>query len=231
MLFRDRVSGIISNTYPQGKLIHEYFVRWARKSSIFRKQLAVNARGEPAVSIGAEACTAKFRNESLIRTIPPDFARQARRVASESWNDGYFDEWTRYPNFEAFFKVIIGRVRRPVPRGYDKNNLTFCNHMTLFGTASYEYLPHYKTLKDAMQEVSKGNVEYEVQSWNYTHVPKKYEHLITIETIKFQEKNLPSHVVRQEIYGQWVKDSAGFYGRVEIKHARNANVPILLRAT
>ena len=231
MLFRDRVAGLISNTFPQGKLIHAYFDRWAKRSTIFRNQLAVNARGDPYISHTSDACLCKFKNDSEIRTIPPDFAKNARRVASESWNDGYFDEWTRYPNFEAFFKVIIGRVRRPVPRPYDNKDPIFNNHICLFGTAAYEWMPTYGTVRDFQQEVVNGNKEYEVQSWNYTHVPKKFEHLITIDTIKLQEKNLSSTVVRQEIYGKWVKDSAGYYGHQDVETARHKDCKVLLGAT
>ncbi len=228
MLMEDRVAGIISKTFNQGQLIFDYFDRWAAKSPLFRSQICDADGGEPDIIHGNMFWQARFKNSSKIRTIPPDFMRDAARVASEDWNDGYFDEFTKYPSYEAYWKNVFTRVRRPVNEKYNPNDPVFGRHFYFCGTARYQWHPAYKTVVEFSESVGRGDRLYEVQSWNYTHILEKYHHLIEMDGIKLLEKSLPRDLVQQEIYGRWVRDSQGYYSYRDIMDSRTEACPILL---
>lgn len=227
MLMEDRVAGIISKTFNQGQLIFDYFDRWAASSPLFRSQLCDADGGEPDIIHGSMFWQARFKNSSKIRTIPPDFMRDAARVASEDWNDGYFDEFTKYPNYEAFWKNVHTRVRRPVCQKYDYNNPLFDRHFYFCGTARYQWHPSYKTVSSFATNAMNGDKKFEVQAWNYTHIPPKYHHLIELDGIKLLETSLPRDLAQQEVYGKWVRDSQGYYSYHYITESRSPDCHIL----
>lgn len=229
VLMADRTAGIISKTYNQGQLIFQYFDKWAATSPIFRSQLVQVNATDVDLYHGTNCWQARFKNESKIRTIPPDFQRDAARVASEDWNDGYFDEWSKYPNFQAFLKNIWTRVRRPINGKYPINDPIFDRHFYMAGTARYQWHPCYGMIAKYMDDIREGSLLHEVQSWNYTHVPKRYLHLLEIDGIKELERTLPRDTAQQEIMGRWVKDSQGYYSFSDIEDARSRECQVLLK--
>lgn len=228
-LMQDRVAGIISRTANQGQLIYGYLDKWAENCKIFRNQIRPLNANEIDSLHAQTAWEMTFKNQSKIRTVPPDFARDAARVASEDWNDGYFDEWTKYPSYEAFFKNVWTRVRRPINSKYDHNNPIFDRHFYLCGTARYQWHPCYSRISSFQDEIRNGSDKHELQSWNYTHIPKKYHHLIEMDGIRELEKSLPRDLAEQEIMGRWVKDSMGYYSFRDISEARSKECPTLLQ--
>jgi len=231
MLMEDRVSGIISRQGVQARLITAYFDKWAKTNKILASQIVSGLGEKPRITHKEEVNQIFFKNGSVVRIQSPGLREGAERLASEDWNDGYCDEWTRYDDIEAFWRLVVGRCRRPVNPIYDGRDSLFGNHLFLSGTATYEWMPAFKQWERIKKKMIANEVGYEAQAWNYTHIPKRYEHLIR-EAKKFiveMEANLPRAVVQQEIYGVWVKDSASCYRREDIEGARSAGCPILLK--
>jgi len=208
VLMPERVSGILGANFNQGKLIHNYFDQWIEKNPLYRNQILPQRNGEPWSTHLSDAWIVKYKNGSITRTIPPDFLRGAERVASESWTDGYFEEWTRYPNFAAFFKVILGRVRKPVDKDRfpEADSAIWTNHISFFGTASYKWNPVYAVVKEFL-DIKYGRMEpppginptyYDYQSWNYQDYPQKYWHLLNMMVIKMMERRVVFHAGHKE---------------------------------
>jgi len=235
MLIPDRVSGVLGANFNQGKLIHNYFDEWIERNPIFRNQVKLMRDGKPWSTHLQDAWMVRFRNGSVIRTIPPDFLRGAERVASESWTDGYFEEWTRYPNFKAFFKVILGRVRKPVDyEHFDSESSVFTNHICFFGTASYKWNPAWPVVKE-FRAIKSGDVEpppgvskteYDYQSWNYKDYPPAFRNLLNLKVIRMMENQNTKADVKMEVMGKWQDDTAGLYSMQDIRNARSSEVKI-----
>lgn len=221
VLFHERISGVIGRNFNQGKLIFNYLDKWARKSNVFASQIA-HSRGEVlAISHNESAWTMTFKNESVVRVIPPDFARDAERVASESWSDGYFDEWTRYGNYEAFLKIIVGRVRKPIDiEIYDPKDPVNMNHMCLFGTARSTSSRAYTIVKNWQKEIDNKNKNYDHQSWNFEDYPEKYKYLLNMDLIKMMVRNNTRQTNRMEILGEWIDEAGGLYSTSAMDNAR-----------
>lgn len=223
ILFQDRVSGIIGRGYGQGKLIYDNFDKWLISCPIFREQIRLDKKHGLMSVHGGEACQLTFKNGNIIRVIPPDFAKDGLRVASESFTDGYFDEWTRFQNYGAFNKVFLGRVRKPIPECYPKDDPVFGNHIFMSGTAQSTSHPAYTKVLQYQDHIANGDRRYELQSWNFTHIPKEYEREDnTAMSREAQMDGMPADQIETEIYGRWVADSVGFYNAADIKMCRTA---------
>jgi len=228
MLMEERTEGILSATFAQSQEVYQYFDKWLATSAIFRNEVEKDASGQPRSLHGSNAWQMPFRNGSRIRTIPPDFRRGAERAGSEDWNDGYFDEWTKYPNFNAFLRQFMTRIRKPVSKNYNHKDPVFDRHIYMGATAKYQWHASYNKVKSYQEKVKNGSLKHEVQSWNYTHVPERYRHLLEMDVIKDLEESLPRDLVQQEIMGIWVKDSQGYYSYADVESAREHPCPILL---
>lgn len=231
MLMNDRREGIVSRTFGQGQQTHQYFDKWLNnpKSKIFRNEVLKDISGEPVSTHGSIAWTIKFRSGSEIRTIPPDFKAGAERAGSEDWTDGFFDEVTKYPNYLDFFRQLWTRVRKPVPDHYDSTDPIFGRHFYLGGTAKKQWHPFYKRVQAYINKVEAGSMMHEYQSWNYRDVPKIYQDtLMEMDGIRELEEALPEDLIREEVLGEWTKDSLGFYNSLDVKEARSPECPILI---
>lgn len=231
MLLEDRVSGIISRAGAQARLITDIFDKWAKTKKIMVSQMIQNITDRPRITHKDEVNQIFWKNGSVIRIQSPGFTQDANRLASEDWNDGYCDEWTRYQDFDAFWRIVVGRMRRPVNPIYDGRDPIFGNHLYLSGTATYQWAPAYKQWERVYKKMMAGERGYEAQSWNYTQIPKKFEAL-SRETKKFigeQMANMTRVAVRQEVFGEWVKDSASCYRQEDIEAVRNAACPIMIK--
>lgn len=233
VLFKDRISGVIAGSLRQGTLIHAYFDRWIETSRIFREQVRRRG-GVLANQHHRDSHILTFKNGSEIRTLAPDFRGGAKLIASESWSDGYFDEWVRYSNPHAFNRVLLPRTRRPV-LDYDCTNPIFDNHCAFFGTADYQWnwayslVSNYTAYRDGRLPPPEGTRrwDYDHQSWSYKDYGPKYRYLVNMPVIRTMEISNPKVVVEMEIYGHWVKDSAGFYSLQDVRSARTEDVKVL----
>lgn len=227
MLFPDRVSGILSKTFAQGKLTFQYFDRWYNSSKIFRCSVR-HQYGKPRLVHGNSLYQAVFRGESEIRVLPPNFMQDAERIRSERWNDGYFDEWTTFGNFGAFNSTIIGRVTR-------NNNFPECpvqqNHIHLSSTPGFTHNPAYKIVKRIARNIASGSKDYARFTSNYRHVPRtdRWRGIVNRKVIFTMQTTNPPGVVRSEIDGLWQKDSLSYYSSRDIDQARVIHKPTLHR--
>lgn len=228
LLMVDRVVGIISLTLRQGVLyFRDYFDPWIKNNPFFRSQIAVDRTNRPKSVHSNDGCELTFLNNNRIRTIPPGFMNNADRAASESWTDGSYDEWVRYGNFDAL-RVLKGRVRRPIPECYDVEDPIYAAHACFCGTADFTWHPAYSYVKTYMEEIAKGSKSHELQSWNYTHYPKRCYRLINLPMIEDMKRTMSRDQVEREIYGHWVNDSSGYYSAREIKDCRKPDCPVLV---
>jgi len=227
LLIEDRMSGIISKTFPQGKLVYANFDRWIETSPIFRNEIRKNRVGEPMSSHGTDVWQLTARNGSVVRVIPPGFMNDAERAASESWTDGYYDEWTRYHNYEALDRLLIPRVRKPIPECYDAENPVFGHHVYLGGTAAYQWNPAYQKVVHFIDQIALGSRRYEVQAWNYTHYPERFKRLLNPDMIDYMRASLRPDQFQMEVMGRWVRDSVGYYSARDVAALRESGCPVI----
>jgi len=228
ILFSHRISGIISKTFSQGKLIFQNYDRWISTSKIFRSCVK-HGGGKPRLVHGTDAWKAEFTSESEVRVLPPDFARDAERIRGERWSDGYFDEWTVFNNLAALNKILIGRCSKP-------NDFSDCpvrqNHIHLSSTPTFTYHPTYQIVKKTAHQIAQGNKNYGRFSCNYRHIPddREWRFIIDRKTIFHMQTVLPPGIVKTEIDGVWQQDSGAFYSSFEIQQCRfNSFIPTIRR--
>lgn len=209
MLLCNRISGILSGTFRQGKLIFANFDRWYSSSKIFRNCVKMS-QGKPRLIHGSEAFVAYFRGCSEVRVLPPNFMQDSERLRSERWHDGYFDEWTTFGNFKAFTSTIVGRVTAA-------NDFPDCpvrqNHIHLSSTPTFTHHPSYKIVKQTQANIDGGNHSYGRFTVNYRHIPKtaKWQNLVNRKVIFTMQTMNPKGVVESEVDGRWTTDSLSYY--------------------
>lgn len=231
ILMEGRESGIVAPTFRQGKRIFRQYDEWIATAPIFRNQIGINRLGDPSAVHGTDVWELTAKSGSKIRVIPPDFVKDSENIASESWTDGYFEEWTRYPNYDALDRVLIGRVRKPISRLYDEENPVFSHHWYFAGTATLKSNPAYKKVESFAEQIALGKTEYELQSWNYTHIADEFKHLRGDKSRELMMSSLSPEGVKMEIMGVWSDDDlTGFYNPRAIANARTPECPVLLRA-
>ena len=224
ILLENHTAGIISKTGAQGKVIFRYFDDWYETCPIFRNEIKGIVHSSDAWELSA-------RNSSNIRMIPPNFLQDAERAASESWTSGYFDEWTRYGNYAALDKVLVGRVRKPVAPGYDADDPIYGQHWYFFGTAQRKSNPAYKKVQGFAEQIARGRHEYELQSWNFTHIPDKFSRLRGDKSRELLMSSLGPDDVRSEIMGEWVDENVGgWYTPQDVARTRTEECRVILEA-
>ena len=221
ILFPGRTSGVLSKTYAQGKLIFANFDKWYDTCPIFRWCVR-HKGGKPQLIHGSDAHIATFRGGSTIRVLPPNFMQDAERLRSERWNDGYFDEWTTFGNYEAFNKTIIGRVTK---ENYFPDCPVRQNHIHLSSTPNFTHHPSYAMVRRIQRLISSGNLDHGRFTCNYRHIPnnEEWKWLVNRKVIFTMQTSLPPGVVKSEIDGIWQKDSLSYYSSMKITDVRPAS--------
>lgn len=218
MLFPNRISGVLSGNFRQGKLIFNYYDKWSHTSSIFKNSLEVS-NGKPSLIHGSDVHLANFRGGSRIRVLPPNTAQNADTLRSERWHDGYVDEWVIFPDYTIITKTVTGRCT-------EVNDYDTCpvrqNHLHLGSTPQYQHSPSYSLVQSWDAEIEAGNKNYAHITFNYRHVPRtlKYKGKINYRVIHTMQKTNPIGVVRSEVDGLWQSDSQSFYPSNEVDAAR-----------
>jgi hypothetical protein len=227
ILIPDRVSGILSKTFAQGKLIFDNFDRWYDTAPIFRGCVK-HSGGKKRLVHGNDVWIAEFRSGSQIRVLPPNFLGDAERIRSERWNDAYLDEWTTYGNFKALNTTIMGRVSRT-------NRYKRCpvrqNHVHLASTPAFEHHPSFKMVKVVQKHIENGNKDYGRFTVNYRHVPDtaEWDWMVDRKIIYHMQTNNAPGAVKSEIDGLWSKDSESYYNSAAIDRVRLKGIPLLTR--
>jgi hypothetical protein len=225
ILIPERVSGVLSKTFAQGKLIFANFDRWYNTSPIFRGCIK-HYGNKPRLVHGQDAWVAYFRGGSTVRVLPPNFMQDAERLRSERWHDGYFDEWTTYGNFKAFNTTIIGRV---VNVNKYKDCPVRMNHVHMASTPASEDHPAYGMVRRVDYQCAIGNKDYGRFTVNYRHVPdnEEWSWLVNRKIVFHMQTNLPKGIVRSEVDGLWAKESSCYYDYVTVNAARYSKLPII----
>jgi len=224
ILMAGRISGMLSMTFSQGKLIFANFDRWYYTSKIFRSCIK-HTGNRPRLVHGTDAWVAHFRGGSEIRVLPPNWLGDAERIRSERWHDAYLDEWTTYGNFKALNTTIIGRVTAA-------NHFPNCpvrkNHIHQSSTPAFEHDPAYKIVKMVDRHIKLGNTNYGRFTCNYRCVPDtpQWRWLINRNVIFHMQTVNPKGIVTAEIDGRWAKDSASFYSSNIIQRVRLGSIPL-----
>jgi hypothetical protein len=226
ILFHDRISGIVSGTFRQGKLIFQNFDKWYNNSPIFRNCIK-HHHGQPRISHGSEAFEIWFKGGSICRALPPNFYQNSERLKSERWNDGYFDEWTIF-DMQALTKTLFGRVT-------SVNEYQDCpirqNHIHLCGTPGFKSDPGYKLVEKNQANIASGNKNYGQFTCNYRHIPntKEWKGFSDRKTIYNMQTMNPEGIVKSEVDGIWQDDSLSFYSALQINDSRKNTCPALIK--
>jgi hypothetical protein len=227
ILIPGRISGVLSGTFRQGKLIFQYLERWYSKSRIFRSCVK-HQKGQPRFLHGSELWQAFFRGGSEVRVLPPSITTDSLRLRSERWNDGYIDEWVTFGNFHALTSTIFGRATAA-------NIFIDCpvrqNHLHLSSTPGYTHDPAYALVKSIDRNIEAGSQDYGRFTVNYRHVPDtpKWRGLVDRKTIFSMQTMNPPGVVASEIDGLWQSDSQSYYSSQCIEAIRVAAIRPILR--
>jgi hypothetical protein len=229
LLDSERIEGVVSKTFGQGKLVGKYWEKWLGTSKIFASQI----RKRPSAAAGMEydfnrgptGWELVSRNGSIARIVPPDLMKEGGRLASERFSDGYFDEIHKWPEQSLLEMVMFPRVSKPVSKSDDP---IYQRHIYCSCTARFKYHPAYKRVEDFQNEMNNGNAKYAVMSFNFRDVPDKpeYRALVEMDTLKMMERTLPKALFQCEALGEWVSDSEGFYTASMINTIRHREVKV-----
>lgn len=230
LLFRNRTVGLISVSFRQVKEIFRYCETWAKNVPLIRSELSRTALNTLQIVHGQEAVEIDFRNESSIRGVPPDIMGQSERVKSESWTCGCFDEWTAYGHTPGFGKFLVGRVRKPIPECYPIEDPLFGQHFVFTGTAKDSEHPCHERVKVYRTQIAQKDSRYELQSWNFEHVPDRLPRFKKAleQPVREMILNLPYAEVEQEVYGRWTADKSHFYSLADLTRCRVPHCKIML---
>lgn len=225
ILFPGRVSGVLSKTFAQGKLIFQNLDRWVSNAPIFKSCLK-HAKGNPRLIHGTDVWQAFFRGGSEIRVLPPSFMLDAERLRGERWHDGYFDEWTTYGNFQAFNTTIMGRITK-------ENAHPDCpvrmNHAHMMSTPNFTHHPSFAIVKRYQHQIAQGNKDYGRFSSNYRAIPESFSYLVNKRMIFNLQMSLPSGIEGAEVDGLWQEDSGAYYSYVHITNCRSSINPVVTK--
>jgi hypothetical protein len=223
VMFRDRISGMISKTYAQGKIMFRYFDNWANNNPRFRNAIRMR-QGKIQIVHGSDVHFIDFRGGAQIRVLPPDFMKDSERLRGERWHDGYFDEWTTFGNMRALNKTVIGRVT-------NVNDYPDCpvrqNHIHMGSTPNFTHHPSYGLVKKIQKQIRAGHTDYARFTSNYRHIPKtsRFNRLVNRKTIFLMQTNLPKNMVKTEVDGLWQKDSGTYYSSAVVNAAQYPGDP------
>lgn len=224
IIFEGRISGVLSGTFRQGKLIFQNYETWYNNSSIFRSCIK-HRNGKERIVRDQECHQVHFRGGSQIRVLPPNFLQDSVRLQSERWHDGYFDEWPTF-NIQSLTKTLFGRVTHV-------NEYMDCpirgNHVHLCGTPRFKHDPAYKLTRKLDEMIAKGSKKRARFTCNYRHIPRtaKYRSFVDLDMIHTMQTMNPKGVVETEINGIWADDSLSFYSSKYISGVR-ASEPFCL---
>ena len=225
MLMTDRHIGIISDTFAQGKLyFDDYFDPWLKKCPIFAAQVEASTKGGFHVIHNDDGFVMHFRDGSTLKTLPPNFMNDAKRLKSESWTDFIGDEWTAWSNFARSLHIMQGRVRRPIGYGYDDKNPIFEHHQAFLGATDFTWRACFEMLQQHQQRVAGGSKKHCVQAWSYLDFALKWRQTkygIDEENIEEMKGRMTKDEAERIIMAHWMNDSTGFYLASEITACRD----------
>jgi hypothetical protein len=233
MLIPERTIGILNKTVAQAKLVFtDYVDKWAKRSRFLRTQIAPGPRGGLAITHGAEALEVRFKNGSMLRAMTANPNADFQNLKTQSWSDGCFDEWTSYAFGEAFDKWVIGRVRKPVPQGYDPLHPAYRQHIYFSGTPQDTDHPCFNRVEEYRRGMAERPRDFSVMSWNHKHIPDTpdyYSYTVALSaSLLDMARRLAPDEQERELLGRWTTAGAEWYTLSAIRKCAANPAPILL---
>lgn len=225
VLFSERLSGIVSGTFRQSKLVFANLDRWYNSAPIFANSIQVR-RSQPRMTHGTEMWECYFTNDSLVRALPPGFTDGERqsKLRSERWNDGYFDEWTTF-SLKVLVSILFGRVTAV---NKDPDCPIRGNHMALCSTPGLTSDPSYKQVQVVDKIIAAGGKKHFRYTCNWRHIQDKPEWggFVDKNAIFTMQMSNPAVVVGSELDGIWQDSSLTYYIGSDVDD-RRVNIDIV----
>jgi len=229
ILIPDRFCGIISHTFGGGKqLFSDYIDDWYHSSPFFRAQCV----SKP--THGSDMFYIKFKNKSQFRVVPPDILKGGRRMRSQRWNAGIFNEWVFYPDYDPHVSVI-DRVIIPIVTRQNKlfaetRDPVYRNQLFFESSPDFEFNPAYKRVRQFDRRIAQGDKNYVHFNFNYNDIPKEWDWIIDRGIMKDAMEMMPKVYFDMEWMGIWGKDTVDSpYSPKKIKEARSGDVKVELK--
>jgi len=229
ILIPDRVCGLISHTFGGGKqLFSDYIDDWYHSSPFFRAQCVTKP------SHSSDMWYIKFKNKSQLRVVPPDILKGGRRMRSQRWNAGLFNEWVYYPDYDpnvsVIDRVIIPIVTRQNKLFADTRDPVYQNQLFFESSPDFEFNPAYKRVQQFDRKIAQGNRNYVHFNFNYDDIPKEWNWIIDREVMENAREMMPKVYFLMEWMGIWGKDTVDSpYSPKKIKSARSKDVKVELK--
>ena len=206
ILIPNRVCGIISHTFGGGKqLFSDYIDDWYHTSPFFRAQCV----SKPSHS--SDMWHIKFKNRSQFRVVPPDILKGGRRMRSQRWNAGMFNEWIFYPDYDpnvsVIDRVIIPIVTRENMLFADTRDPVYQNQLFFESSPDFEFNPAYKRVRQFDRKIAQGNRNYVHFNFNYDDIPEEWNWIIDREVMENAREMMPKVYFLMEWMGIWGKDT------------------------
>lgn len=225
VLFSERLSGIVSGTFRQSRLVFSNFDKWVNTAPIFANAIQVR-KGQPRMTHGTEVWECFYTNDSITRALPPGFTDGERqsKLRSERWHDGYFDEWTTFSH-RVLVSILFGRVTAV---NKDPECPIRGNHMVLCSTPGVTSDPAYKQVEIVDSTIASGSKEHVRYTCNWRHISKKPEWagFVDNRTIYTMQVSNPAVVVGSEIDGLWQDSTMTYYPEADVD-ARRVGIDIV----
>ena len=229
LLIPDRVCGVISHTFGGGKqLFSDYIDDWYNSWPFFRAQCV----SKPVHA--SDMWFIKFKNKSQIRIVPPDILKGGRRMRSQRWNAGIFNEWVFYPDYDpnvsVIDRVIIPIVTRQNKFFADTSDPVYQNQLFFESSPDFEFTPAYKRVRQFDRKIEQGDKNYVHFNFNYNDIPKKWDWIIDREIMDNARELMPEVYFLMEWMGVWGKDTVDSpYSAKKLKDMRSLDVRVELK--
>ena len=229
ILISDRICGIVSHTFGGGKqLFSDYIDDWYNSSPFFRAQCV----SKPTHA--SDMWFIKFKNKSQFRVVPPDILKGGRRMRSQRWNSGIFNEWVFYPDYDpnvsVIDRVIIPIVTRQNKFFAETRDPVYQNQLFFESSPDFEFNPAYKRVRQFDRKIAQGNKNYKHFNFNYNDIPKEWDWIIDRDIMENAKELMPLVYFLMEWMGVWGRDTVDSpYSPKRIKGIRSKDVRVELK--
>ena len=218
----------LSHSFRGARLLVSYIEGWFNTIPFIRYQFKQKPyRSQDNVFISL------FKNNSVLRTLPPDIFGNSERLLSERWNVLVIDEIKGFRT-TSLIRNIETRANRPwrlMQERYpnvDENILQ--NHILYLGSASYKVLPIYKDIvKQIIDKSDEGDPDYKHISFNFNDIPEEggWRRLLVDEKLlKRHREILSKEDFSADWLGIWQDSSDSFYDAEKVMNMGTLEIDI-----
>jgi len=176
----------------------------------------------------------KFKNKSQFRVVPPDILKGGRRMRSQRWNCGIFNEWVFYPDYDPHVSVI-DRVINPIVTRQNKLyadtlDPVYQNQRFFESSPDFDFNPAYKRVRYFDRKMEQGDKNYIHLNFNYNDITKEWDWIIDRGIMDEARETMPAVYFDMEWMGIWGRDTVDSpYSAKRIKAMRSKEVRVELR--